>query len=275
MRVANQMGLGPYHGVAADGGVRANPSLGGVDEGDALSHELVVDAVAGDGGELSQLGARVDAKAVAVVFAVVDAHGMAGGFKDLEHVGQVVLALRVIAGDIAYVGGKQGAIEGIAPGVAFKKLRGLLRRAILLLDDARDHTVAIELDAAVAKGVGRGHGEDGGRKRSVRYGLGEHANGIGLDKRKVAVEDHHGTGIDAASVQSDAHSMAGAQALGLLNSLYLHGRLRVCLAKDRADLVCMAANNNDDALASGLDGCVYNPLDHGLAQDLVAYLCMV
>ena len=103
MRVANQMGLGPYHGVRRNGGVRANPSLGGIDEGDALGHELVVDAVAGDGGELRQLGARVDAKAVAVVLAVVDAHGMAGGFKNLEHVGQVVLALGVVAGDVADV----------------------------------------------------------------------------------------------------------------------------------------------------------------------------
>ena len=182
MRVANQVGLGPYHGVASNGGVRANPSLGGVDEGDALSHELVVDAVAGDGGELSQLGARVDAKAVAVVFAVVDAHGMAGGFKDLEHVGQVILALGVIAGDVANVGGKQRSVKGVAAGVAFEQLRGLLRRAVLLLDDAGDDAVGIKFDAAVPKGVGRGHGEHGGRQFAVCHGLGKHAHGFGLDK---------------------------------------------------------------------------------------------
>ena len=68
--VADQVRLRPHDGVAADDGVGADPGLRGVDEGNALGHPVLVDAVARDGGELRELDAAVDAQAVAVVVTV-------------------------------------------------------------------------------------------------------------------------------------------------------------------------------------------------------------
>ena len=59
--VADQVRLRPHDGVTADNGVGADPGLRGIDEGDALGHPVLVDAVARDGGELRELNAAVDA----------------------------------------------------------------------------------------------------------------------------------------------------------------------------------------------------------------------
>ena len=59
--VADQVRLRPHDGVAADNGIGADPGLRGVDEGNALGHPVLVDAVARDSGELRELNAAVDA----------------------------------------------------------------------------------------------------------------------------------------------------------------------------------------------------------------------
>ena len=41
-------------------------------------------------------------------------------FEDLEHVGQVVLGLRVVVADLVNVGGELRAVEGVAAGVALE-----------------------------------------------------------------------------------------------------------------------------------------------------------
>ena len=139
------MRLRPHDSVAADDGVGADPSLCGVDEGDAFGHPVLVDAVARDGGELCELDAAVDAQAVAVVIAVEDGDRLTVAFKDLEHVGQVVLGLRVVVTDLVNVGGELRAVEGVAAGVALQQRGGLLGRAVLLLDDAFDLAVGASL----------------------------------------------------------------------------------------------------------------------------------
>lgn len=81
--------------------------------------------------------------------------------EDLEHVGQIVLGLRVVVADLVNVGGELRAVEGVAAGVALQQCGGLLGRAVLLLDDALDLTIGAQLDAAVSERIGRGHGHDG------------------------------------------------------------------------------------------------------------------
>ena len=66
---------------------------------------------------------------------------MAVGAQDLNHVGQVVLALGVLIAHLADVAGEKRAIKGIAAGVALEEAGGLLGRAVLLLDNARDGAV--------------------------------------------------------------------------------------------------------------------------------------
>lgn len=154
--VADQVRLRPHDGIAADNGIGADPGLRGVDEGNALGHPVLVDAVARDGGELCELDAAVDAQAVAVVVAVEDGDCLAMTLEDFEHVGQVVLGLRVVVADLVNVGGELRAIKSVAAGVALQQRGGLLGRAVLLLDDALDLTIGAQLDAAVAERIGRG-----------------------------------------------------------------------------------------------------------------------
>ena len=263
--VADQVRLRPHDGVAADGGVGADPSLRGVDEGDALGHPVLVDAVARDGGELRELDAAVDAQAVAVVVTVEDGDRLAVTLEDFEHVGQVVLGLRVVVADLVDVGGKLRAVEGVAAGVALQQRGGLLGRAVLLLDDALDLTIGAQLDAAVAKRIGRGHGHDGAGELAGGDGLRELGDGVGGDERQVAVEHDDGALRDAAGLERDLDGMAGAQALGLLDALDLGGAVVVGTIDEGAHLVGVAADDDHDAAAAGLDGGVDDPLNHGLA----------
>ncbi|WP_337370911.1 hypothetical protein [Parolsenella catena] len=86
------------------------------------------------------------------------------GLENLEHVGQVVLALGVVASDLADVGGEQRAVEGVAAGVALGEGGCLLGRAVLLLDVALDGALCHDDDATEAERVGRGKREgQGGR----------------------------------------------------------------------------------------------------------------
>ena len=149
-------------------------------QGKGCAGNFDVDAVAGDGVELRELGAAVDAEAVAVVVAVAHRDRAAVGAQDLEHVGQVVLALRVVAADLVDVAGEKCAVERVAAGVALQQAGALLGRAVLLLDDAQDLAVGVELDAAVASRVGRRHGEHRGGL-AVRHRRGERLDGGGLD----------------------------------------------------------------------------------------------
>ena len=273
--VADQMRLRPHDGVAADGGVGADPGLRGVDEGDALGHPVLVDAVARDGGELRELDAAVDAQAVAVVVAVEDGDCLAVAFEDLEHVGQIVLGLRVVVADLVDVRGELRAVEGVAAGVALEQRGGLLGRAVLLLDDALDLTIGAQLDAAVAERIGRGHGHDGAGELAGSDGLRELGDGVGGDERQVAVEHDDGALRDAAGLERDLYGVAGAQALGLLDALDLGGAVGVGAVDKGAHLVGVAADDDHDAAAAGLDGGVDDPLNHGLTQDLVRNLAVV
>ena len=48
--------------------------------------------------------------------------------------------------------------------------------------------------------------------------LGKGADGLGLNERQVAVEDHDGALADAGSLDGHASGVGGAQALGLLDA---------------------------------------------------------
>ena len=70
---------------------------------------------------------------------------------------------------------------------------------------------------------------------------------------------------DAAGLERDLDGMAGAQALGLLDALDLGGAVVVGTIDEGAHLVGVAADDDHDAAAAGLDGGVDDPLNHGLA----------
>ena len=271
---ANEMRLRPNDRVAADAGIRADPCLRGVDERDAFRHELLVDAVARDRGELGELGAAVHAQAVAVVFAAERRHAFARIAKDLEHIGQVVLVLGVVAAHFGDVRAQLGAVEGVAAGVALGD-RGLFGGAVLLLDDALQHALVVEDDAAVSLRDGRHERKH--RRGDVARGdrVGELLDGFGLDEGQVPVQNDDGAGGDAGRIERHAHRVRRAQALGLLDAFDGCGRICVGGVDDGANLIGVAAHNDHHALASGGERSVDDPADHGLAKNLMRDLGVV
>ena len=270
VRVAEEEGLRPDYAVTADGGVWANPSLRGVNKGDAAGHEASVNAVARDGRELGELGAAVDAETLGVVVYVQCGDALAVRAQDFYHVGEVVLALGVVVADLADMGGKRRAVEGIATGVALEQRGRLLGRAISLFDVAQHGTGVVELKAAVAEGIGRRHGKDGCRSGAICDASCEARNGLRPDEWQVCVEHDNGTIVDAGGLKCDAHGVAGAEALGLVDALDARPlTLRVGGVDDGAHLVGVAAHDDDDAVASAGEGSVDHPANHGLAENLV------
>ncbi len=177
--------------------------------------------------------------------------------------------LRVLAADLADVRGKKRAVEGVAAGVALQQLGVLLGRAVLLLDDAHDAAVLGELDAAVAEGVGRGAGKDRAGVLAAGNGVGELADGLGLDERKVAVEDHDGSLGNVRGLDGDAGCMARTQALGLLDALDVRLGREV-----RADLLGAVADDHDDAVGPGVARGARNPRDQRAIEKFMHYLGM-
>ena len=58
------------------------------------------------------------------------------------------------------------------------------------------------------------------------------------------------------ALECDLYGVAGAQALGLLNALDLGGTVSVGAVDEGAHLVGVAADDDHDAAAAGLDGSV-------------------
>ena len=78
-------------------------------------------------------------------------------------------------------------------------------------------------------------------------------------------------------LQRAADGVARAQALDLLNALDDVGGRRVLIgAGDHgANLIGVAAHNNDDAVAARRERGVDDPTGHGLSQNLVRHFGMV
>ena len=148
-----------------------------------LGHEARVDAVARDGGELRELGAAVHAEQLVGILGGDGGHAQVVAAQDLHHVREVVLVLDVGRGELADVGGEKGGVKGIEAGVAGGERRGLLGRAVLLLDDARDRARLVKLQASVAERVLGRPGEDGRGGLARRDGGDQAPQGLGFHER--------------------------------------------------------------------------------------------
>ena len=126
-----------------------------------------------------------------------------------EHVGEVVLALRVVVAQRRQPGAQRIGISGDDAGVDDADA-ALFVAGILLFDDARDVALGIADDAAVTGGIGRL-----GREHGKRAGRGQQpGQGVAGDQRHVAVEHQHACVVGYAR-QRLLHGVAGAQLPGL------------------------------------------------------------
>ena len=183
---------------------------------------LVIDAALHDLGDLGQLDAGVDAQALGGVVGGERQHGAAGVAADLEHVGEVELALGVVIADPGQRVEQGAGVEAVEAGVALVDRR-LIGRGVLLLDDALDLPVGIADDAAVAGGVVQLHGEHHHGGVVLVAHLCQAGDGLGLDERAVAGEHRQGTVEAGESVGAGEHRARRA----VLH--FLHHDLRVAL----------------------------------------------
>ena len=144
----------------------------------------------------------------------------------------------------------------------------MLGRAVLVLDDRADATVLREVQATVARDVGRGHREHRAGVVRRHGALDQVLDRVGAQERRVTRE-HDDRALEAAErVAHDAHRMAGAQTLRLLDE----GHILAC--QRRAHLVGAVADDHDHAVDAGVAGGTNRPPDQRRVEDLVNYFGM-
>ena len=129
-------------------------------------------------------------------------HRHAVGHSELDHVGQVVLALGVLVVQPGQPGFEQ--TRGHSHDAAVHLADGALRVAgVFVFDDGLDGITHAH-DAAVTRGVGH---VDGQQCQMLAAALvDQRLQGVGLGQRHIAREDHH-------------HTIVGQRGHGLLHSV--------------------------------------------------------
>ena len=134
--------------------------------------------------------------------------------EDLDHVGQVVLALRVLGGD-ARQGRPEAAVEAVRAGADLAD-GALLGRGVAVLHDGH-RQAALADHPAVAGGIVELGGEEGRRRARLPVSLDEAAERRLGQERHVAGQDQDGVAVVATGLPGLEHRVAGAQALALLD----------------------------------------------------------
>ena len=261
LRAAHQKRLWQKLHVALDAHVGTDPHLIGIDHGHARRQVLGVDAPLQMLRRLGQLDARVHAQALRSVRAGKRQHRPSGATADLQHVGEVELALGVVVAHLLQSLEQRTGVEAVEAGIALADGR-LLGRGVLLLHDARHAPLRIAHDAPVAEGVVRLHRQNHHSRARFLADAHQLGDGSRRDERAVAGEDHErpievGQGVGA-------HGHRAGRAVALL----LHHHVRVGLHQ-RDHLLALMAHHAHHARQSRFARRVHHPADKRLAQDLV------
>jgi hypothetical protein len=178
-----------------------------------------------------------------------------------EHVGQVVLALRVRGAERGQPAAQRRGIGSDHAGVDLAD--GALGRAgVLVFDDGGDMALRIAHDTPIAARVGKLGSEHGQRA----MGMHQHAQGRGARQRHVAVKHQHARVVGNAG-QGLHHRMAGAELLRLFGPAQVgHGR------ECRAHLVAAVAVDDMDRRRSELARDADHPRQHRHPADRLQHL---
>ena len=151
-RAAADVGRRLDRGVLADDHVGVDRRAGRVDDRDAVAHQLLVDALLGVEPDGREVGAVVDAERLDRVVDDVGRDRVALVAEQRQHVGEVVLALRVVVLEALERLRERAGVEAEDPGVDLLdgELLGGRVAGRLRLHDALDVAVGVAYDAAVA-----------------------------------------------------------------------------------------------------------------------------
>ena len=183
--------------------------------------------------------------------------------EDLDHVGQVVLALGVLGGD-ARQGRPEAAVEAVRAGADLAD-GALLGRGVAMLHDGH-RQAALADHPAVAGGIVELGGEEGRRRARLPVALDEAAERRLGQERHVAGQDQDGVAVVATGLPGLEHRVAGTPALALLDE----GGLGLA-AHGGADVVRPPSDDHDHAGAEGA-GKIDRIVDERPAAELVKRL---
>ena len=220
--------------------------------------------------ELRQFAAGVDAEHLAGVRGAQGEHGLAVALQDRGDLGEVVLAVRIVGGELIDAGEQFGDVEGVDAGVDLADLL-LLAAELLLLDDGFDLVgdAAVDdaaHDASVAEGIGRLGGEDGHGGRAGDVEIAHAGDGLRADERHVAAE-HEDVIVGGQRFAALHQGVSGAALLALFDE---PGAERGDLGADALGLMADDAEDigGRDDLAGGADDMA----EQWASGDLVQHL---
>jgi hypothetical protein len=233
--------------------------------GDALDHQGATAALLPDRLGGGQFGLRVDA-----LHRGFRREGRAGRqaspMGDADHVGQVVFAVGVVVADRIQDVEQSGAVGGQNAGIAVLDLPDAVV-GVLGLDDAQQHMVRGQDQAAIGAGVGgleAQHRDVGARGAQVE----QRRDRRGAQQRAVG-EGHHHVAVEIGQgLAGGQHGVAGAQRRILDD----HRRLTQPLAGVDADGGAVGPDHDDDPRAAQGLGGVDGVVQQGPAGDLVQHL---
>ena len=211
---ATELGVGLDHRVAFQRDGDVDPGRGRIDQADPGAHPALVDPIAQQRPQLSELDPVVGAQRLVGIGGPMGGDRVPGRHEQPENVGEVLLALVVVGGQLGQRIAQQGGVERVRTGVdlpdrALRRARGAAPRRC-----ARSQ---VGDDPSQPARIG-----DLGREQRRRRSLGlvpldERGQGLRPYQRKVAVE--HDDGAADLGRQTDPDRVPGAVLLGLQDRL--------------------------------------------------------
>ena len=205
-----QMGLRFDHHIATEAAVFTEGAAAGVDEGDALRHPVVAQALLQDGFTLGELLAVVDA----VHLIGIGDFNMHGQRQHRHGVRQVELPLVVVGAQLGQDLRQRLPVEAIDAGVG-EVVAALLLGAVAMLNDGAHLAIAIDKHPAIARRVLQACRQQRDVGSALAVAMHQRFNRFRPEQGHVAVEHQQFTLKSLQHRQQLLHGMAGA-VLGLL-----------------------------------------------------------
>ena len=205
-----QMGLRFDHHIATEAAVFTEGAAAGVDEGDALRHPVVAQALLQDGFTLGELLAVVDAVHL-IGIGDFNVHGL---WQHRHRVRQVELPLVVVGAQLRQDLRQRLPVEAIDAGVG-EVVAALLLGAVAMLNDGAHLPIGIDKHPAIARRVLQACRQQRDIGSALAVAIHQRFNRFCPQQGHVAVEHQQFTLKSLQHRQQLLHGMAGA-VLGLL-----------------------------------------------------------
>ena len=264
---AVQLHAGQEGHVILDAHGHVNPGVLRVDNGHAVTHVSLEDAVVEHAAQLSQLHTVVSALNFPTVL-----NGQGGGTVALrtgdgQHIGNVLLALSVIGGHLKQGFAQHVGVKGVDTGVDLGNLE-LFGGGVLRLDDGGHLASLVTHDTAVGAGLVHVGGQHGDGVLVLLVESDKLAQSLRTQQGHIAIGHQHGTrdgGLRIQSIQADLNGATGAGDFVLVND----GHVGVESEHVLGDLVALVAHHYSEAFRVQVTGRGNGVLHHGAATNTV------